>query len=103
MKRSAKQWAGIAVSILIILLFLSQRDADHERMAGLWEKKYQHHRVLISWQLMNLRHEYGTRQMDMSQNTVLEIKALWDERDVLFHLLRKRKNPFPADSLLKLE
>lgn len=57
----------------------------------------------IGWQLMHLRHEYGTRQMHISQNTALEIRRLWDDRDVLFQVLKHRKTPFPADSLIKLE
>lgn len=52
---------------------------------------------------MHLRHEYGTQQMPVSQNSILEIRKLWDDRDVLFHVLRLRKSAFTADSLTKLE
>lgn len=57
----------------------------------------------IGWQLVTLRHEYGTRQMHISQNTVLEIRRLWWDRDVLFYVLRQQKSTFPADSLVRLE
>lgn len=72
-------------------------------MQGMWEQKYHRTRMQIGWQLMHLRHGYGTRQMPVSQNTMREIGRLWEDRDVLFHLLRHRKSAFSADSLNKLK
>lgn len=57
----------------------------------------------IGWHLMNLRHEYSTQRMDISQNTLLEIRRLWDDRDLLLHVLHNQKSAFQADSLAKLE
>lgn len=34
---------------------------------------------------------------------MLEVKSLWEDRDVLFHVLKHRKTAFSADSLNKLE
>lgn len=103
MTRTIKKWVGIALSIAIVLLFLFQRDREDSRMRRAWEEKYRRTRMQIGWHLMNLRHEYGTQQMHISQNTALEIRKLWDDRDVLLHMLRHRKSAFPADSLSKLE
>ncbi len=41
--------------------------------------------------------------MHYSQNTVLELRRLWDHRDLLYHAINGYKSPFPADSLIKLE
>jgi hypothetical protein len=103
MTRTVKIWTGIALSAAIVLLFLIQRNAEDKRMQSMWQRKYDRIRMQIGWQLMHLRHDYGTRQMHISQNTALEIRRLWDDRDVLFHVLRHQKSPFPADSLIKLE
>lgn len=98
-----KIWAGIALSAAIVLLFLKQRHTDDARMQSVWQHKYHHIRMQIGWQLVTLRHEYGTRQIHISQNTVLEIRRLWWDRDVLFYVLRQQKSTFPADSLVRLE
>lgn len=103
MTRTAKKWAGIALSIAIIMLFLFQRSGDDARMQRVWHLKYDRTRKQISWQLMHLRHGYSAQQTHISQNTVLEIRRLWDDRDVLFNVLQHRKSLFPADSLIKLE
>ncbi|WP_342087386.1 hypothetical protein [Dyadobacter sp. OTU695] len=103
MTRTSKKWAGIALSITIIMLFLCQRSGDDARMRTVWQLKYDRTRKQISWQLMHLRHGYGTQQMHISKNTALEIRRFWDDRDVLFHVLQHRESPFPADSLIKLE
>lgn len=103
MTRTAKKWAGIAMVCIIIAPLLFQRQNDDRRMQGAWSQKYRRTRMQISWQLMNLRHEYSIRQLDVSQNTVLEIKELWHGRDVLFQVLHHRESPFQADSLIKLE
>lgn len=103
MTRTVKKWVGIALPIAIILVFLFQRNRADSRMRGAWERHYRRTRMQIGWQLTNLRHEYGTRQLHISRNTVLEIRRLWDDRDVLSHLLQHPKSTFQADSLIKLE
>ncbi|HWV33789.1 MAG TPA: hypothetical protein VN038_29240 [Dyadobacter sp.] len=103
MTRTTKKWVGIAVSIAIVLLFLFQRDREDSRMRRAWEHKYRHTRMQIGWHLTNLRHEYGTQQLHISQNTALGIRRLWDDRDVLLYVLRHQKSAFQADSLVKLE
>lgn len=57
----------------------------------------------IGWQLMKLRHEFGTKQINVAQNTTLEIRMLWDDRDVLYNALNGRKSRFQSDSLIKLK
>ena len=103
MTRTTKKWVGIALSIVIVLLFLFQRDNEDTRMRSVWQQKYQRTKMQIGWQLTHLRHEYGTQQIRVSQNTKLEIRRLWDDRDLLSHLLGHRKNPFQSDSLIRLE
>lgn len=103
MTRTAKQWAGIALSVTIILIFLFQRNGEDSRMQDVWKHKYRRTRMQIGWQLMHLRHEYASRQLHISQNTALEVRRLWYDRDVLLHVLRHRRNAFPADSLIQLE
>jgi hypothetical protein len=103
MTRTVKTWAGIAVSAIIVLLFLIQRNLETAHVATVREQKYYQTRLKISWQLMNLRHEYSTQQIHVSQNTVLEIKELWHNRDLLFYVLHHRKSRFQADSLINLE
>lgn len=103
MNRILKIWAGIVLSACIVLLLLTQRHADNERMLPVWEQKYQRTRMRIGLHLTNLRHEYAGQRIAYAQNTALEIRALWEERDVLFHVLRKQKSRFPSDSLRRLE
>jgi hypothetical protein len=103
MTRTVKTWAGITLSAAIILVFLAQRNAENARMRSIWQQKYRRTRMQIGWQLMHLRHVYGKQQMPVSKNPISEIRKLWDDRDVLFHLLRHRESAFPADSLIKLE
>lgn len=103
MTRTTKKWVGIALPIVIVMLFLFQQDNEDARMRIVWQQKYHRTRMQISWYLINLRHEFGTKQIHISQNTVLEIRMLWDDRDVLYHALKGRKSPFPADCLTKLE
>ncbi len=96
-------WAGVALSIIIVLLFLVQRRAEDTRMQTVWQEKYRRTRMQIGLHLMHLRHEYGTSQMHVSQNTALDIRELWNDRDVLFQVINKRMSPFSADSLATLE
>lgn len=103
MTRTVKKWVGIALPIAIILVFLFQRNRADSRMRGAWERHYRRTQMQIGWQLMSLRHEYGTQQLHISRKTALKIRRLWDDRDVLSHLLRYPKSTFPADSLTKLE
>lgn len=103
MKRTIKKWAGIALPTAIILLLLVQRDREDARMKNVWQQKYRRIRMQIGWKLISLRHDYGARQSEIPKNTALEIRELWDERDVLFYVLYHRKNTFPADSLTKLQ
>lgn len=103
MTRTVKIWGGITLSSAIVLLFLAQRNREDARMQSMWQQNYHRTRMQIGWQLIHLRHEYGTQQIPVSQNTMLEIRRLWDDRDVLFHVLRHRKSPFKSDSLIKLE
>nr|WP_295932489.1 hypothetical protein [uncultured Dyadobacter sp.] len=65
--------------------------------------KYNRVRIRITWQLMNLRQECAAQKVDVAQNTVLEIRQLWDDRDLLYRALHNRPSPFPSDSLLMLE
>lgn len=103
MKLSAKFWAGVALSLIIVFAFVIQRNAENEQMEGVWRQKYQRVKMQISWHLVNLRHQHGTRQTDVAQNTILEIRQLWYDRDVLFHVLHRRRSLFSADSLIPLE
>ena len=103
MTRTMKVWAGIALSAAILLLFLTRRHAEDSRMQSMWEQKYHRTRMQIGWQLITLRHEYGTRQVNVSQNTMLEIRRLWEDRDVLRYVLRGQKSAFQSDSLARLE
>ncbi len=103
MTRTAKKWAGIALSGVIVALFLFIQQAEDRRLQGEWNQKYRRTQMQIGWQLINLRHEYSTQQIQVFQNTVLEIKELWYSRDVLFQVLHHQQSHFQADSLIKLE
>lgn len=102
MTRASRKWVGIALPIIILFICLYQRVGD-KCVQGVWNQKYHRTRMQIGWQLVNLRHEYSTQKIDISQNTVLEIRRLWNDRDVLLHVLRNKKSTFQADSLTKLE
>lgn len=103
MKLTAKHWAGIATSVILILLFLIQHPIGNEPMTKTSQMKYYRVRIKITWQLMNLRQECAAQKVDVAQNMVLEIRQLWDDRDMLYYALHKRPSPFPSDSLLMLE
>ena len=103
MIRASKKWVGIALPIVILFICLYQRVGKEKCVRGVWNQKYRRTRMQIGWQLINLRHEYSTQRMDISQNTLLEIRRLWDDRDLLLHVLHNQKSAFQADSLVKLE
>ncbi|MBO9612983.1 MAG: hypothetical protein J7619_09825 [Dyadobacter sp.] len=103
MTRTTKKWVGIALPFIIVLFLLIRQRLAHTPLRSDLHRKYQSTRIQISRQLMNLRHEFGTKQMHYSQNTSLEIRRLWDERDMLYHSINGKKDIFQSDSLARLE
>ncbi len=103
MTRIAKIWVGIALPVIIALsLLIRQRIADMPAQSDL-HGKYRTTRMQIGQQLMRLRREFETKQMHYAQNTTLEIRKQWNDRDVLYYVINGKKSPFQADSLIKLE
>lgn len=103
MKLKMKHWAGMAVSATLTLFFLIQHNSGNEHMTKVSQIKYHRVRIRITRQLMNLRRECAAQKVDVAQNTVLEIRQLWGDRDLLYYALHNRPSPFPSDSLLMLE
>lgn len=103
MTRTAKIWVGIALPVVIALsLLIRHRIADVPAQSDLHEK-YQGTRIQIGQQLTRLRRELGTKQIHHSQNTTLEIRKLWSDRDMLYYIINGKKSLFQSDSLIKLE
>jgi hypothetical protein len=103
MTRTAKKWVGIALPIIVVLSMLIRYRLGNTPAQNDLQANYHRTRMHIGRQLMNLRHELGTKQINVSQNTALEIRMLWDDRDVLYSALNGRKSRFQSDSLIKLE
>ncbi|MGX5857451.1 hypothetical protein ACWKW6_27595 [Dyadobacter jiangsuensis] len=103
MTRAAKTWVGIALPVIIgLLLLIRHRIADVPARTDL-HRKYHTTRMQIGQQLMKLRREFGTKQMHHAQNTTLEIRKLWNDRDMLYYVINGKKGAFQSDSLRKLE
>lgn len=103
MTRTVQKWVGIALPFIIALSLIIRHRLGHMPAQSDLHRKYHHTRLQIGQQLGNIRREFGTKQMHQSQNTALEIRKLWDDRDLLYYLIKGRKKPFQSDSLIKLE
>lgn len=103
MTRAAKIWVGIALPVIIALSVLIRHRIAHRPAQSDLRGKYRDTRIQIGQQLTRLRREFGTKQMQHAQNTTLEIRKLWDDRDMLFAIINGQVSPFQSDSLIKLE
>lgn len=103
MTRTVKIWVGIALPVIIALSILIRHRIAHRPAQSDLHEKYRCARIQIGQQLTRLRREFGTKQMHVSQNTTLEIRKLWDDRDMLYGAINGRKSPFQSDSLIILE
>lgn len=103
MSLSVKQKTWITLSIIAILLCciakrLPNCDAEHTLDSRYFEVRNQ-----ISKHIILLRHQCANGQIDLAQNTLLEIKELWLLRDLLARTSKRQQLRFPADSIITLE
>jgi hypothetical protein len=74
MALSAKQWAGIAVPVIGILVFSISNMLESQAINRSIDTQYFEIRKTISRQLSVLRRQYAAGDGDVCQNTLLEIK-----------------------------
>ena len=103
MTRAAKTWVGIALPVIIALSLLIRHRIVHRPAQSDLQGKYRDTRIQIGQQLTRLRREFGTKQLQHAQNTTLEIRKLWNDRDMLYYIINGKKGTFKSDSLVKLE
>jgi len=85
MAPSAKLWAGITMSFIVIAVVVIHRRIDYQRFSPTKQCILFEVRKKITLHLTQLREQYARADEGVYINTFCDIQALWRLRDLYFY------------------